>query len=323
MAVRTVFRLTASLLMGLGALTCGFAQGFPDKPVKVIVGFPPGSVPDIFARMLQSGLHGAWKQPLVIENRPGASGAVAAGVVARAPKDGHTLLVHGAYAVSAAFSQALSYDPLNDLVAIAPIAWQAFVLVTAAPAGAGTLAALIAAAKAKPGQLNYGSPGVGSYPHLGGENLKTAAGIDAVHVPFKGPGDVIVELLAGRIDFAYSPVAIALPYIRDGKLNALAVSSDARSRLLPEIPTTAEAGLSGSGFVLTVGLWAPAGMPASDVEKISNDVALELATAATRSALTRLGAEPMSMSPAEFAQFVRREIEDLKRTVKAASLTPQ
>ena len=205
--MRTVFRLTASLLLGLGALNCSFAQGFPDKPVKVIVGFPPASVPDTVARMLQSSLQAAWKQPLVIENRPGASGAIAAGLVARAPKDGHILLVHGAYAVNAAFSQALNCDPLNDLVAIAPIAWQAFVLVTAAPAGTGTLAALIAAAKAKPGQLNYGSPGLGSYPHLGGEKLKLAAGIDAVHVPFKGPGEVIIELIAGRIDFAYSPVA--------------------------------------------------------------------------------------------------------------------
>ena len=321
--MKTIFRLVAFLLIGLGAVTCGFAQSFPDKPVKVIVGFPPGSVPDIFARMLQPGLQEAWKQPLVVENRPGASGAIAAGVVARAPKDGHTLLVHGAYAVNAAFSQNLSYDPLNDLVDIAPIAWQPFVLVTAAPAGARTLAELIAAAKTTSSQLNYGSPGVGSYPHLGGEKLKIAAGIEAVHVPFKGPGDVIVEIIAGRIDFAYSPVLIALPYIREGKLNALAVSSEARSRLMPDVPTTAEAGLSGSGFVLTVGLWAPAGTPASEVEKISNDVALVLATPAARSSLTRLGAEPMTMRPAEFAQFVRREIEDLKRTVKAAGLTPQ
>ena len=321
--MKTVFRWVTSLLIGLGGVTCGFAQIFPDKPVKVIVGFPPGSVPDIFARMLQPGLQEAWKQPLVVENRPGAGGAIAASVVARAPKDGHTLLLHGAYAVNAAFSQNLSYDPLNDLIEVAPIAWQPFVLVTATPAGAGTLAELIAAAKVKPNQLNYGSPGVGSYPHLGGEKLKVSAGIEAVHVPFKGPGDVIVEIIAGRIAFAYSPVLIALPYIRDGKLNALAVSSDARSRLLPEIPTTTEAGLSGSGFVLTVGLWAPAGTPARDVEKISNDVALVLATPAAKSSLTALGAEPMTTSPAEFTQLVRREIEDLKRTVKAAGLTPQ
>lgn len=318
-----VGRVALALLIGLSATVSALAQGYPSKPVNLIVGFPPGSVPDVIARLLSPGLNAIWSQPLVMEYRLGAAGTIAAGAVAKSPADGYTLLVHGAYAVNAAFSYNLPYDPLNDLVAVAPLARQPFVLIARAASDLKTLTELIAAAKAMPGRLNYGSPGVGSYPHLGGKKLGLAAGIDVVHVPYKGPAEVVGDLLGGRIDFAYSPVAIALPHIRDGKLRALAVSDVERSRLLPDVPTAAEAGISGCEFVLSIGIWAPARTPSEVVAKVSKDVSRVLALPDVRDALTKAGAEPMSMSPAEFARYVRREIEDLKRTVKAAGIAPQ
>ena len=318
-----IVRVFTALAVAVGTATTALAQGYPTKPVHLIVGLPPGSVPDTIARSLSSKLSEAWGQPIVIENRLGAAGVIAAGVVARSPADGHTLLVHGAYAVNAALAPNLPYDPLKDFVAITPLASQPFVLIVGLASGVRTVAELIAAAKVKPGQLNYGSPGIGSLPHLGVESFKLTTGIDVAHVPYKGPAEVITDLIAGRITFAYSPIQIALPHIRSGRLSALGVSGERRSSLLPDVPTLAEAGVSGFTPTLSVGVWAPAGTPADVVDRISRDVSRALATPDARDELAKLGAEPMRMSPSEFAQFIRREIHEMTRIVKAAGITPE
>lgn len=321
--VMRIVRAFVASVVTFGAAATALAQGYPTRPVHVIVGFPPGTVPDTVARTLSPKLKETWGQPLVVENRLGAGGVVAASGVAKSPADGHTLLVHGAYAVNAALAPNLPYDPLKDFVGIAPLARQPFVLIAGAASGAKTVAELIAAAKAKPARLDYGSVGIGTLPHLGVESFRLAVGIDVVHVPYKGPAEVITDMIAGRIAFAYSPLQLALPHIRAGKLYALAVSGDRRSRLLPDVPTTAEAGVPGFSPTLTVGLWAPAGTPGTVVDQISKDVARALATPEVRDQLMKLGDERLTMTPAEFAQFVRREIEDLTRIVRAAGIKPE
>lgn len=318
-----LLHMLASLSLGFGLISASVAQEFPSSPVKVLVGLPPGSAPDLAARALQSGLGQAWNQPLLVENRPGAAGVVATAAVAKSSKDGHTLLLHGAYAVNAVFSQNLGYDPLNDLVVVAAIARQPFVLLTPASSSANSFAEFVAWAKTRPGQLNYGSPGIGSYPHLGGERLKLVTDIQAVHVPLKGPVEVITELLAGRIDFAWSPLTVALPQLQAGKLRALVISGDARSTRLPGLPTLAEVGHADSSFALTLGLWAPAGTPTRTIDTIATAVARELANPTVQESLSRLGGEALRMTPAEFDRLTRKEINDLRQIIAAAKLTPQ
>jgi tripartite-type tricarboxylate transporter receptor subunit TctC len=312
-----------ALVALLGLAASALAQSYPTRPVRVIVGFTPGGVVDITTRIISPRLADYWGQPVVVENRPGATGVIGANLVARSPPDGYTLLVHGGYAENAALHGNLPYDPLQDLVGIAPLAVQPFVLVASPASGVKTVAELIAAAKARPGQLNYGSAGVGSGTHLSAERFKVAVGIDAVHVPYKGGADAITNTIAGRITYGFSTITVTLPHIREGRLVALGVSSARRSNLLPDVPTVAEAGVPGFAHTYWTGVWGPAGTPADRVDRIARDVARALAAIDVRERLASLGAEPMSMTPAEFERFVRSEIEETARVVKAAGIKPQ
>jgi tripartite-type tricarboxylate transporter receptor subunit TctC len=307
----------------LGAAASALAQGYPARPVRVIVGFSPGGVTDIIARIVSPKLAELWGQPVVVENRPGGTGVIAASLVAKSPPDGHTLFVHGGYPENAALHGNLPYDPLKDFVHVAPLARQPFVLVASPAAGVKTVAELVAMAKARPGELNYGSAGIGSGTHLSAEKFRHAVGIDAVHVPYKGGVDAIANTIAGRITYGFSTITVTLPHIRDGRLVALAVSSARRSGLLPDVPTVAEAAVPGFEHTFWVGVWAPAGTPADLADKISRDAGRALATPDVRERLASLGSEPMSMTPAEFERFVRNEIEDTVRLVKAAGIKPQ
>ncbi|MGH6890989.1 MAG: tripartite tricarboxylate transporter substrate binding protein, partial [Dongiaceae bacterium] len=319
-----MIRVLALLVIAFGTAAGASAQGYPNKPVRMIVGFSPGSATDILARMVSQKLTEAWSQHVLVDNRTGAGGAVGTGIVAKAPATGHTLLFHSsAYATNAALYLNLPYDPQNGFVAISSVVSQPYVIVTGASAGARTVAELIRAAKARPGQINYGSAGLGSGTHFAAEKFRLAAGIDVVHVPYRGGPEATTDTIAGRVTFWFPPVGIAAPFIRDGRLLALGVTSAKRSSLLPEVPAIAEAGVAGLDYANWWGMWAPAGTPAELVGKLAKDVARALATPDLRDQFTQFGSEPMPMMPAEFARFVRSEIDDSVRIVKAAGIKPQ
>src|SRR3954467_13727050 len=291
----------------------GTAQAYPDKPVRVIVAFTPGGVTDIIARTLMPKLGELWKQPVVVENRPGAGGSLAAQVVARAPGDGYTLLVHSSgYAINAALNTVLPYDR-KDLAEVAPLASQAQVLVVNPASGLKSVGDVIAAAKVRPGEVTYGSAGIGSGAHFNAEKFRIAAGIELLHIPYKGGAEAINDTVAGRLVFTFNTITLALPYIRDGRLLPLGVSSTQRSSLLPAVPTIAESGVPGFEFTFWNGLWAPATTPVAITGQIARDLAQIIALADVRERLARLGAEPMAMTPQEFSRFVEAEIEAASR----------
>ena len=317
--------LKACLAAALLALAAGaFAQSFPAKPVRVVVAFSPGGVTDIIARTIGGKLAELWGQPVVIENRPGAGGSIAAVAVSRAPADGTTLLVHSSgYAINAALNPSLPYDPRKDLVDVAPLGSQPMLLVVSPASGIASVKDLIAAAKARPGQLAYGSAGIGSGAHLNGEKFRIAAAVDVLHVPYKGGAEAIQDTIAQRLGFTFNTVTLALPHIREGRLRPLGVSSAQRSALLPDVPTIAEAGVPGFEFSFWNGLWAPAGTPPQVVARIARDVARAVAQPDVRERFANLGAEAMDMTPAQFSRFVQNEIEDASRIAKAAGIRLQ
>jgi tripartite-type tricarboxylate transporter receptor subunit TctC len=308
----------------LAQAACAFAQSFPAKPVRVVVAFSPGGVTDIIARTIGGKLAELWGQPVVIENRPGAGGSIAAVAVSRAPADGTMLLVHSSgYAINAALNPALPYDPRKDLVDVAPLGSQPMLLVVSPASGIASVRDLIAAAKAKPGELAYGSAGIGSGAHLNGEKFRIAAAVDVLHVPYKGGAEAIQDTIAQRLGFTFNTVTLALPHIREGRLRPLGVSSAQRSALLPDVPTIAEAGVPGFEFSFWNGLWAPAGTPPQVVERIARDVARAVAQPDVRERFANLGAEAMDMTPAQFSRFVQNEIEDAARIGRAAGIKLQ
>ena len=320
---RKLARLGAVLLLVTGA-PAALGQGYPNRPVHVVVPFTAGSATDILARTFGQKLSEIWSQPVIVENRPGAGGTIGAAVVAKAPPDGYTLLVHSAaQAYNPSIYPSLPYDTAKDFVAIAPLAGQPNVLVVAPSAGIQTVAELIAQARQKPGQLNFASAGTGSGTHINGEKFKLAAGIDVVHIPYKGTPEALTDTMAGRVTYFFAPISAALPLVRDGKLRALAVSTAKRSSVLPNVPTIAESGLPGFDYSLWVGVFAPAGTPPAVVERIARDLRATAQAAEVKERLAALGAETMPMTPSEFEQFVAVEIVDSAKVIKAAGIRAQ
>ena len=313
--------LATLLILAAGAV---LAQPFPSRPVRIIVPFSPGGVTDIIARTHAAKLAELWGQGVVVENRPGAGGSLGAAVVARAAADGHMLLVHSSgYAINAAVNPQLPYDYRKDFVDVAPLGSQPMVLVVSPNSNLKSVADLLALARSKPGHLTYGSAGIGSGAHFNGEKFRIAAGVDVLHVPYKGGSDAINDTMAGRLTFTFNTVTLALPFIRDGRLAALGVSSLKRSELLPAAPPIAEAGIPGFEFTFWNGLWAPAGTPATVVERINRDLMRIMDLPDVLDRLARLGAEPMRMTTAEFARFVKSEIDDSARIAQAAGIKVQ
>jgi len=301
-----------------------FAQEYPSKPVHVVITFPPGSATDIVGRVVCQKLSEFWGQPVVVENRGGAGGSIGSAIVAKAAPDGYTLLINSsAHAVNPAIYAKLPYDTLKDFVDIAALAGQPNVLVVPPNSPYKSVADLIAAAKAKPGAINFASAGVGSGTHLNLEKFKLATGINVTHIPYKGTQEVLTDLLGGRVDFYFAPISAAMSAMRSGKLRPLAVSTAKRSSQLPDVPTVAESGAPGFEFTLWFGLWGPAGVPANIVEKINKDVNRAVADPGVSAQLAKLGNDTMSMSSAEFSRFVRREIDDYAKVIKAAGIKPQ
>jgi tripartite-type tricarboxylate transporter receptor subunit TctC len=273
---------------------------------------------------MQQKLSEFWGQPVIIENRPGAGGTIGSGQVARAAPDGYTLLVQASgYAAAPAIYAKLPYDPAKDFTDVTAVAGQATVLVVAPSSGFKTLGELLAAARAKPGTINFASAGSGSGTHLNGEKFKGMAGIDVVHIPYKGTPEALTDTIAGRVTYYFSPIAAALPHIRDGKLVALAVSTTTRTSLLPDAPTVAEAGVPNFNFNLWTGMFAPAGTPPEIVDKIAKDIQRAWADPEVKARLAKIGLEPMPMTPAEFKAFVKAEMDDATRVLQAAGVKPQ
>jgi tripartite-type tricarboxylate transporter receptor subunit TctC len=319
-----LWRWVGILATGVLWTSLAGAQGYPNKPVKIIVPFTAGSATDILARTVGQKLSELWGQPVYVENRAGAGGTIGAGVVAKSPPDGLTLMVHSsAQAVNASMYPTLPYDTLKDFVQVVPLGGQPNVLVVAPSTGYKTTADLIAGATKNPGGLNFASAGIGSGTHINAEKFNLLAGINAVHIPYKGTPEALTETMTGRVTYFFSPISAALSHIREGKLVALGVSSAKRTGLLPNVPTIAESGLPGFEYNLWVGVFAPAGTPANIVEKINHDVNQVLRQPDVRDRLTALGADAMQMTPAEFDKFVRTEMDDSAKVVKAAGIKVQ
>jgi len=299
------------------------AENFPVRPVRSIITFPPGSATDIIGRVLGQKLGEYWGQTVVADNRGGAGGVIGSNVVAQATADGYTLLINSnAHAVNPSIYAKLPYDTLRDFTNIAPIVSAPNVLVTSPSAKVKTVADLLADARARPGKVNFASAGIGSGTHLSLEKFKMMAHVDMTHIPFKGTGEAIIDVLAGRVDYYFVPISAGIGYIKDRKVRAIAVSSIKRNVALPDVPTVDEGGVKGYDSGLWFGLWGPAKMPPALVEKLWKDTDRALSSPDVVTRMTALAAVPMHMKPAEFTKFIRSEIADGAKVVKAAGIKP-
>ncbi len=322
--MRRILTAVAAVVLAANAGLGALAQGYPTKPVRVIISFTAGSSTDIVGRIVMQKLAEMWGQPVVPENRAGAGGSIGSAVVAKAAPDGYTLLINSnAHSVNPAIYAKLPYETTKDFIDVVPLAMQPNVLVVNATSPYKSLMDVVNAAKAKPGALNWGHAGIGSGTHLNTEKFVAAAKIEITQVPFKGTPEVIQAMYSGSVDCYWAPISAAISQIKSGKLRPLAVSTARRNSQLPGVPTTAEAGVPGADAPLWFGVWAPAGTPAYIVGKISADTRKALADPAVRERLANLGNDTLDMSPEEFARFVRQEVDDYARVVKAAGIPPQ
>jgi tripartite-type tricarboxylate transporter receptor subunit TctC len=292
------------------------------RSVRLIEPFGVGGGPDVVARVLAERLSARWGRPVVVENHPGGGSTAAPAVVAKAPGDGNTLLVNtSARAYSAAAAGHLPYDPLRDFVAVAPLTSQAYVLVAGQHAGISDLSDLVAAARAKPGAMAFGSTGVGTGTHLGTEELNLAAQVRARHVP-TAPGDSISDVAAnvvqGSVDYVMLPISIAASYLEEGALVALGVTTARRSPALPDTPTVAEAGVAGYDFPIWYGVWAPAGTSPKILDRLARDITAVISQPDVHAWLVTHGMQPCSLSPAAFARFVFDEPQRAARIMNVA-----
>jgi tripartite-type tricarboxylate transporter receptor subunit TctC len=292
---------------------------YPSKVIKIIVPFTAGSATDIMARIVGEKLTTSMGQPVVVENRPGAGGTLGASQVAKSEPDGYTLVVVSTgHVVNPALYANLNYDTLGDFVGVSPLAAVPSVLVVGAGSPIKNMAELIATAKAKPGQLNFASAGVGSATHVNAEKFRAQANIQVTHIPFKGTPETIVEISAGRVDFMFTPVLSSIPSIRDNRMRALAVSTAKRSSALPDTPTVAEAGLPGFVFDFWIGMLAPAKTPKAIVNKLNAEVRNILQLPDVKDRLSKLGADPMTMSSEQFDAYIKEDFTTLGAVMKSA-----
>jgi len=313
----------AAGVLGLFGVTPAHAQSWPAKPVRIVVPFPAGGTTDIVARLVAVELSKAWGQPVVVENRAGAGGNIGADAVAKSAPDGYTLLMAtvGTHSINLplfeANKQKLPYHPLNDFAAITNVAAVPNVMVVPASLPVNTVEEFLALARAQPGRLNMASSGNGTSIHLTGELFKSLTKIYMVHLPYRGSAPALQDLIAGNTQVMFDNLPSALPHIRSGRLKALAVTSSTRSPALPNVPTIEEAArLKGFDASAWFGLLAPAGTPPAIVGKVQQDVARILATADMRERFAAQGAVPVGDTPAQFAAFIRNEIDKWTQVVK-------
>ena len=319
-------RVTARLFVGVCsalALTHAAAAGFPEKPIRIVTPFSAGSVTDLVARPLAAKLTEAWGQPVVVDNRSGAGGSIAAEIVAKATPDGYTLLIGatGPNAVNPSLIKNMPYDSQRAFTAVTLTATNNLLLTAPLSLPVKSVRELIALAREKPGQLRFGSPGTGSSPHLAGELFKSLAGIDMVHVPYKGSPQYVIDLLAGRIDLVIGAAGPVLPHVKSGRLRALGVSAATRDPVMPEIPTIIEQGVPGFEVIGWYGLLAPADSPAPVIRKLFTEVVRILALPDVIAFYANAGLEvAVSASPAEFDALIRSERDKWAKVIKAANI---
>ncbi len=307
------------LLPGLSG-SAAFAQAYPSKPIKLIVGFAPGGSTDIVARLVAQHLSPGLGQPVIVENRPGAAGTIGLEAAAKSTNDGYTLALGttGTLAAAPNLYPSVGYDPVKSFAPISLVTNNAFLVVVHSAVPANSLQELIDLAKSKPGQLNFGSSGSGTPPHIAGELFKTAAGVDLLHVSYKSMGPAVSDLLAGRIQIVFDLPAALLPHIRTGKIRALAVAAPSRLPQVPSVPTAAESGLAGYEVSAWFGLVAPAGTPNAVIRRLNEEVSKVLATKELRDAFFAQGIEPTSSSGEQFSALIVSETAKWARAIKAS-----
>ena len=299
------------------------AQSWPDRTIQAVVPFDAGAANDIVGRIVLDQVSKQVGQPIVVENRPGAGGTIGVTAVGKAPPNGYTILVHSS-SFSSAYSlyKSLPYDTLNDFTPVIALGKTPTVLVTAPSKGFKTVADLTAAAKARPSAMNFASAGIGSVSHLSAERFRLSAGIDAQHIPFRGPNEAFTEVMAGRIDFYFLPLAPALPLVKEGQLVALAVSTDTRAAALPDVPTTTELGLKDSAYLFWTGIFVPAKTPRDIVDRIYAESHKAMQLPAVQERLAKVGSEPMPMSTDEFARYFRDDVLSTAKLMQQVGVKP-
>ncbi len=296
------------------------AQAYPSKPIRFISAFPAGSVAEVLGRVVGQNLYERWGQPVVVETKPGAGGSIGADFVAKSAPDGYTLLVGSSAEITVGVSlyANLPYDPVKDLAPVILIGHVANALLVNSTVPAASVAELVALAKSKPGQLNFGSSGNGTASHLSSEMLKQQAGIDMIHVPYRGSPPAVADLLVGRIALMFGPLTTALPHIKSGALRALAVGNARRFSVAPDVPTMRESGFPEFEASLWFGLLVRAGTPADIITKFNLEVGRILQLPGVRDVLLKLGAEPVGGTPEEFGALIRTDIARWAKVVKAS-----
>jgi tripartite-type tricarboxylate transporter receptor subunit TctC len=312
--------------MILGAVAAGLSAGsacaqadYPNKAIRLVLGFTPGGISDVLARAAGAKLHAAMGQQVLVDNRAGAGTTIASDIVAKSPPDGYTLFMQDitTHAINASLYRKLPYDSIRDFTPIGLVATTPLMLLVHPSLPAKSVKELVALAKAKPGQIIYASSGNGTILHLSMERLKAMAGIDMVHVPYKGSSQAVQGLMGGEVAVSFSTMPPALPNVKAGRLRALGVTTAKRVSAAPDVPTISEAGLKGYEMVLYSGILGPAGVPREIVGKLNAEIAKVVNSSDFRQTLATIGAEPITMTPEQFTVHVRSEIDKLGAIVKA------
>jgi tripartite-type tricarboxylate transporter receptor subunit TctC len=316
--------LARAVLLCWGVAAAAAADDYPSRPIRLIVSFPPGGASDMLGRAIGQRLAERFGQPVVVDNRAGAGGTIAAEAAAKSPRDGYTLLMGaGAHALAPSIYAHLSYDFIRDFAPITLVARSTYLVLLHPAVPANSIRELIALAKAKPGQLNFASPGVGAPPHLAGELFNAMARVKLIHVPYRGDAQALADLVGGQVQLGFIAVSASLPLVRSGQLKAIAVTSAERTKVLPELPTVAEAGLPGYALGTWFGLLAPAGTPPDVIATLHDATARIVAGDDIGERFAAIGFEAISSSPADFARHIKTETENYARIAQVAGIQPE
>ena len=319
---RALTSVVALAVWAVGASAAG-AQNWPTRPVTVVSPFTAGNASDLIGRITLDQVSRQVGQPFVVENRPGAGGTVGVNQVAKADPDGYTILMHSSsFSAALVLHKSLPYDTLKDFAPVIPIGIQPVVLIVAPSKGFKTVADLVAAAKANPGAMNFASAGIGSTSHMGAERFRHAAGFQAQHIPFRGPAEAFAEVMSGRIDFYFLPLAPALALVKQGKVGALAVGAEQRSPDLPDVPTMAEAGLPDASYHFWGGIFAPAKTPREIIRRLHDETAKALEVPEVRERLAKTATGPMPMSTEQFTRYFQDDVASTVKLAKDVGIQP-
>ena len=312
---------TCAVLVASSGQLLAQTPAWPTRPIMAVIPFSAGNANDVVGRVVLDQLSQQLGQPIVIENRAGAGGTTGVAYAAKAVPDGYTILVHSStFSAALAIYKSLPYDTLGDFVPVISLGLQPTVLVVSPSKGWKTAQELISAAKAKPNALTFASAGIGAASHLAAERLRISAGFQALHVPYKGPNEALADVITGRIDFYFLPIAPALTLIKDGKLVPLAVSTAARAAALPNVPTTAELGLKDASYQFWTGLFAPVATPKPIVDKIYEETRKALAVPSVQAKLSNIGVDPMNMTQPQFDAYFRADVSSTVKLAKDAGI---